>query len=46
MHLGGVVGALTCPHIETRKSLSISAALTYVRSTAQEVTQSLAGGLE
>lgn len=45
MHLGGVVGALTCPHIETRKSLSVDATLTYVRSTAQEVTQALAGGL-
>ena len=46
MHLDMVVGALTCPHVETRKSASVSAALTYVRSTAQEVTQALAGGLE
>jgi DNA-binding IclR family transcriptional regulator len=46
MHLGMVVGALTCPHVETRKSFNASAALTYVRSTAQEVTQALAGGLE
>jgi DNA-binding IclR family transcriptional regulator len=46
MHLGMVSGALTCPHVETRKSLSASASLTHVRSTAQEVTQALAGGLE
>ncbi len=45
MHQGGVVAALTCPHVVTKKSLGVSETLTYVRSTAQEITQSLAGGL-
>ncbi|MDY6944270.1 MAG: IclR family transcriptional regulator [Pseudomonadota bacterium] len=46
MHLGHVIAALTCPHIETRKSLSVSATLTFIRSTAEEVTQSLATGID
>lgn len=46
MHLGMVVGALTCPHVETRKSASTAAALASIRLTAQEITQALAGGLE
>ncbi len=46
MHLGHVIAALTCPHIETRKSLSVSATLTFIRSTAEEVTQALASGID
>lgn len=46
MHQGQVIAALTCPHIETRKSLTLSATLTFVRSAAEEVTQALAGGLD
>lgn len=46
MHQGQVIAAMTCPHIETRKSLTVIATLTFVRSTAEEVTQALAGGLD
>ena len=46
LHIGMVVGALTCPHVETRKSATASAALIAIRAAAQEVTQALAGGLE
>lgn len=45
-HLGRVIAALTCPHIETKKSLNLSATLTFVRSTAEEVTQALASGID
>ena len=46
MHLGGVVAALTCPHVETRNALSVNETLTHVRSAAQEITLTLAGGLQ
>jgi DNA-binding IclR family transcriptional regulator len=46
MQHGGVVGAMTCPHVETRNSLSVDATIRHLRAAAQEVSTSLAGGLE
>jgi len=45
MHLGRVISAFTCPHVETRASLAIEATLARVRTTAAEITQALAGGV-